>query len=133
MARTRQDTAKKNKETKSLADHFLTALASTRKLFALRSASTSFNKSNSIPFFFNSSTHLAKSFPSSFSLSSSFSRWTSTSVLYRTAQMIPRENRVEQSDGIHDLWQANWLESGSLEEALKRRTKAVEWKRKKKM
>lgn len=126
---------KKNKVTKSLADHFLTSLASTRKLFALRSASTSFNKSNSRPFFFSSSAHLANSFPSSFSLCNSFSKWTSTSVLYRTAQMIPRENRMEQSDGIHDLWQASLLyPSGSLEEeALKRRTRDMEWKRKKKM
>lgn len=49
--------------------------------------------------------------------------------------MIPRENRTEQSDGIHDLWQAGLLyPSGSLEEeALKRRTRDMEWKRKKKM
>ena len=121
---------KKKKVTKSLADHFRTAFASTRKLLALRSASTSFNRSNSTPFFFNSSTHFPSSFPSSFSLSSSFSMWLSTSVLYRTAQMRPREQRREQRDGIQDLWQA--LPFGFEDELLKRRMRRVEWKMKKK-
>lgn len=44
--------------------------------------------------------------------------------------MIPRENKSEQRDGIHDLRQATPF--GSLEEALKRMIRAVEWKRKKK-
>ncbi|GLT71223.1 hypothetical protein SLA2020_432570 [Shorea laevis] len=41
---------KKNNVTKSLLDHFLTTVASILILFALLSASTSFNKSNSTPF-----------------------------------------------------------------------------------
>lgn len=135
IARTKHETEKKKSVTKSLADHFLTALDSTLKLFALRRASTSLSKSNSIPFFFNSSTHFLNSFASSFSLSSNFSRCDSTSDLYRTAQMIPSDDSRAQSEGIHDLLQAEEaaVAEDDEEEAWKRRSREMEWKRKKKM
>lgn len=120
--KTMQERAKKNRVTKSLADHFLTALPSILILLALRSASTSFNKSNSIPFFFSSSTHLPNNFQSSFSLSRSFSRWVSTSVLYRTAHMTAMEKNKEQRDGTHDFLQAVEF----VEEMLKRRRRERE-------
>jgi len=134
MARTKHETEKKKSVTKSLADHFFTGFDSTLKLLALRSASTSLSKSNSIPFFFNSSTHLRNSFASSFSLSNNFSRCDSTSDLYRTAQMIPKEDSRAQSEGIHDLLQAlEEAEEDEDEEAWKRSSREMEWKRKKKM
>lgn len=129
-ASTRQVTEKKNRDTKSLADHFRTTLASTLKLLALLRASTSFNKSNSTPFLFSSSTHFASNFPSSFSLSNSFSKWLSVSVLYLTAQIIPIEQRREQIDGIHERWQSPVLEA-HLEEALNKSIREIEWNRKK--
>ena len=130
IARTKHETEKKKSVTKSLADHFFTTFDSTLKLFALRRASTSLSKSNSNPFFFNSPTHFLNSFASSFSLSSNFSRCDSTSDLYLTAQMSPREDTREQREGIHDLLQADKEEE---EEAWKRRRREMEWKRKKKM
>lgn len=134
MAKTKHETEKKKSVTKSLADHFLTAFDSTLRLFALRRASTSLSKSNSTPFFFNSSTHFLNSFASSFSLSNNFSRCDSTSDLYLTAQMIPKEDRRAQSEGIHDLLHAlEEAETEEEEEAWKRRSREMEWKRKKKM
>lgn len=96
------------------------------KLLALRNASTSFNKSNSDPLRFNSSTHFSNKKPSSISLFSSLLKCLSESVLYRMAQAIAIEDSRERTQGIQE-WR---LERG--EGNWKRKMMKMEWNRKKK-